>query len=123
MMQKFVVTMVSQATREWGSCARQASRMASEMESATLSGCPLVTHSEVKSLFSILFFLSFYKLYLKKKNRTPKIRCALLSNPHLSFAAGFGTLCKQVAGFHRAVPSTTLDKACMQFNTVFYTIF
>jgi len=30
-------------------------------------------------------------------------------------AAGFGTLNKQVAGFHRAVPSTTLDKACMQF--------
>ena len=30
-------------------------------------------------------------------------------------AAGFGTLKKQVAGFHRAVPSTTLDKACMQF--------
>ena len=36
------------------------------------------------------------------------------SNPHLSFAAGFGTLLSQVAGFHRAVPSTTLDKACMQ---------
>ena len=30
-------------------------------------------------------------------------------------AAGFGTLPKQVAGFHRAVPSTTLDKASMQF--------
>ena len=30
-------------------------------------------------------------------------------------AAGFGTLYKQVAGFHRAVPSTTLDKAYMQF--------
>jgi len=29
-------------------------------------------------------------------------------------AAGFGTLNKQVAGFHRAVPSTALDKACMQ---------
>ena len=39
----------------------------------------------------------------------------LLSNPHLSFAAGFGTTLSQVAGFHRAVPSTTLDKACMQF--------
>ena len=33
---------------------RQASRMASEMESATLSGWPLVTHSEVNSLFSII---------------------------------------------------------------------
>ena len=30
-------------------------------------------------------------------------------------AAGFGTLIIQVAGFHRAVPSTTLDKAFMQF--------
>ena len=39
-----------------------------------------------------------------------------VSNPHLSFAAGFGTLAlRQVAGFHRAVPSTALDKACMQF--------
>jgi hypothetical protein len=30
--------------------------------------------------------------------------------PHLSITAGFGTLLSQVAGFHRAVPSTTLDK-------------
>ena len=34
-------------------------------------------------------------------------------------AAGFGTLKNQVAGFHRAVPSTTLDKACMQFVIYF----
>ena len=74
-----------------------------------------------KSFFHFVFPFCLSKL--KKKNRTPKIRCALLSNPHLSFAAGFGTLYKQVAGFHRAVPSTTLDKACMQFNIVFYTIF
>ena len=33
-------------------------------------------------------------------------------------AAGFGTLNKQVAGFHRAVPSTTLDKAYMQFDHI-----
>ena len=33
-------------------------------------------------------------------------------------AAGFGTLFSQVAGFHRAVPSTTLDKACMQFGYI-----
>ena len=74
-----------------------------------------------KSFFHFVFPFCLSKL--KKKNRTPKIRCASVSNPHLSFAAGFGTLYKQVAGFHRAVPSTTLDKACMQFNTVFYTIF
>ena len=33
-------------------------------------------------------------------------------------ADGFGTLIIQVAGFHRAVPSTTLDKACMQFGII-----
>jgi len=33
-------------------------------------------------------------------------------------AAGFGTLKIQVAGFHRAVPSTTLDKASMQFVSI-----
>jgi len=40
-------------------------------------------------------------------------------------AAGFGTtqeesqsIPSQVAGFHRAVPSTTLDKACMQFDHI-----
>jgi len=33
-------------------------------------------------------------------------------------AAGFGTLTEQVAGFHRAVPSTTLDKASMQFQSI-----
>ena len=33
-------------------------------------------------------------------------------------AAGFSTLTEQVAGFHRAVPSTTLDKAGMQFGHI-----
>ena len=33
-------------------------------------------------------------------------------------AAGFGTTFSQVAGFHWAVPSTTLDKACMQFQYI-----
>jgi len=50
---------------------------------------------------------------------TPKIRCALSIESssfvcrriwHLSFC--------QVAGFHRAVPSTALDKACMQFQFI-----
>ena len=31
-------------------------------------------------------------------------------------AAGFGTLRLQVAGFHRAIPSTTLDKAYIEFR-------
>ncbi len=46
-----------------------------------------------------------------------------ISNPHLSFAAGFGTLAlNQVAGFHRAVPSTALDKAVCNF-LVYSTVF
>ena len=43
-----VVTMVSQATRLMGSSARSASRTASEIWSAILSGCPSVTDSELK---------------------------------------------------------------------------
>lgn len=35
-------------------------------------------------------------------------------------AAGFSTLFQQVAGFHRAVPSTALDKACMQFRILYH---
>ena len=35
-------------------------------------------------------------------------------------AAGFGTTHLQVAGFHRAVPSTTLDKALLiQFGSYY----
>ena len=44
----------------------------------------------------------------------------VISNPHLSFADGFGTLTKQVAGFHRAVPSTTLDKANVLYSVLLY---
>ena len=42
------MTSVSQATRPVGSSRRTASRMASEIWSAILSGCPSVTDSEVK---------------------------------------------------------------------------
>src|SRR4249920_745832 len=41
------LTRVSAATRERLSCARMASRTASEIWSATLSGCPSVTDSDV----------------------------------------------------------------------------
>ncbi|GAP60014.1 hypothetical protein AHiyo1_34380 [Arthrobacter sp. Hiyo1] len=46
---KPVVAMVSTATRDSGSAARSASRMASLIWSQILSGCPSVTDSEVKS--------------------------------------------------------------------------
>ena len=48
--------------------------------------------------------------------------CARIESSSL-VAAGFGTLIIQVAGFHRAVPSTTLDKACMQFAFFILSIF
>src|ERR1041384_3853853 len=44
-----VVTSVSQATRASGSGPRIASRTASEIWSAILSGCPSVTDSDVKT--------------------------------------------------------------------------
>src|SRR5688572_9714399 len=47
-----VVTSVSQATRAAGSSSRIASRTASEIWSAILSGCPSVTDSDVKSVRS-----------------------------------------------------------------------
>src|SRR5882757_2753827 len=49
-----VVTMVSQATRLVGSAARQWSRMASLIWSATLSGWPIDTDSLVKRYRSVL---------------------------------------------------------------------
>ncbi len=45
-----VVTRVSAATRAFLSWAMRASRMASEIRSASLSGCPSVTDSDVTSL-------------------------------------------------------------------------
>ena len=57
----------------------------------------------------------------QKNLHTPKDpMCASIESSSL-VADGFGTTFKgayatlQVAGFHRAVPSTTLDKASMQF--------
>src|SRR6266498_3547441 len=47
-MTRPVVRSVSQATRPLGSSARTASRIASEIWSASLSGCPSMTDSEVK---------------------------------------------------------------------------
>src|ERR1700720_3642376 len=49
-MTRPVVTIASQATRARGSLARIASRMASEIWSASLSGWPSVTDSEVKTV-------------------------------------------------------------------------
>ena len=48
-----VVTIVSQATLLFGSCASIASRIASDIWSATLSGWPIVTDSLVKRYLSV----------------------------------------------------------------------
>ena len=50
---------VSHATLLMGSCLMHSSRIASEMASHTLSGCPSVTDSEVNSLFSIVISFLF----------------------------------------------------------------
>src|ERR1700722_19838044 len=55
---------ISQATRLKGSSVRQASRMASEIWSAILSGWPSVTDSEVNK---IRFFVVAAKWFLLKK--------------------------------------------------------
>ena len=52
-----------------------------------------------------------------KKPHTEDPMCENIESSSL-VAAGFGTLFSQVAGFHRAVPSTTLDKAYMQFGYI-----
>src|SRR5260370_27625807 len=52
-MTRPVVMTVSQATRASGSLARIASRMASEIWSATLSGWPSVTDSDVNRLVAM----------------------------------------------------------------------
>src|SRR6266498_5723408 len=49
-----VVTSVSHATRPIGSSRRTASKIASEIWSAILSGCPSVTDSDVKKCLPLL---------------------------------------------------------------------
>src|ERR1700691_1020092 len=63
-----VLTSVSQATRPRGSAAMIASRIASEIWSATLSGCPSDTDSEVKEklvLMSLKSWLHVAKIIVK----------------------------------------------------------
>jgi hypothetical protein len=49
-----VVQVVSQATLACLSCAKIASKIASETQSQTLSGCPSVTDYDVKNLLAII---------------------------------------------------------------------
>src|SRR3989338_535804 len=63
-----VVVKHSTATREYGSCAISASRIASLHWSAILSGCPSVTLSDVKYSILTMFIphLFFYWLLISK---------------------------------------------------------
>ena len=57
----------------------------------------------------------FSQKYTKRKNAYIEDSMYASIESSSFVADGFGTTLTQVAGFHRAVPSTTLDKACMQF--------
>src|SRR6266516_4294037 len=78
-----VVTRVSQATRAVGSWANIASRIASDTWSATLSGCPSDTDSEVKMNFSAMtvdssrFYINFHTriILLTRKNIAMPLIC------------------------------------------------
>src|SRR5699024_12568476 len=55
---KPVVTTVSHATREFGSFSSNASKIASLILSAILSGCPSVTDSDENDVFSTILIYS-----------------------------------------------------------------
>src|SRR4030043_616324 len=63
---KPVLVAASHATREYGSCSRQASRIPSLIWSHILSGCPSVTDSEVNSKLGE--FINVLLIYASKKN-------------------------------------------------------
>ena len=96
-----VEAQVSQATRASGSWVRISSRMASEIWSQILSGCPSVTDSEVNRCLAINFVLhvcgeSCTASYTSIKfAQTKTLRTEALSVCTLifRFPAGFGTLC------------------------------
>ena len=83
-----VVVAVSQATRLMGSCAKRASRIASEMASHILSGCPSVTDSDVNNLLSMfssldnacLYFL-FCPVYHIRKGPHKRTNLSIIVNP------------------------------------------
>src|SRR3972149_11715353 len=66
-MTKPVLVAASQATREPGSCARQASTTASETWSQSLSGWPSVTDSDVnRSRGEVMKLVVIRRLLIKK---------------------------------------------------------
>ena len=117
-----VVAAHSHATREYGSTARCASSTLSLRISQTLSGCPSVTDSDVKSFFikneppfhivcpskrscsAVCAHFAFWQ------NKTPREKRDEDSIAHLSAnAAGIGTLrARRLPGFTGPVPQPLL---------------
>src|SRR5699024_3285484 len=102
-----VDTQVSQATRASGSWARISSRMASEIWSQILSGCPSVTDSDVKRCLAIDVYASTMQTvekFLKQKDtQNPKAPSVpLLSSGFPQDLAPYAHA--QVVGLHRACP-------------------
>src|SRR5713226_3677994 len=88
-----VVTRVSQATLPLGSCSSTASRTASEIWSAILSGCPSVTDSDVNMcrcrsdiVYRFSLHKSGYEEEAQKRYSCPVYRSAYVSaiNPKYS---------------------------------------
>ena len=111
------MVVVSQATLALGSCARILSKIASEIWSQILTGCPYVTDSEVKNRFAILFLLCcswvrvFVRQAIKKARQGRKFRYRLIFRH--TFDGGIGTATKncRLPGVTGPCPSTTLDKS------------
>ena len=80
-----------------------------------MSGCYTFGSKKSGVHFSVSFLFGEVPRN-KEKPHTEDPMCVKKIRSSSFVAAGFCTLYKQVAGFHRAVPSTTLDKACMQFS-------
>src|SRR5574341_855478 len=92
-----VLVAVSQATRERGSCSRQASNTASLIWSQSLSGCPSVTDSDVNIRLGEVIKVSLM-IYLREKRNCPfwdvkgqfTLRCSPSHLPEHP-SAGIGT--------------------------------
>ena len=79
--------------------------------SQILSGCPSVTDSEVKILSVVHILISFRRGHKKAPCPSRQSADSYLSLIFRFASPDLAPCCAQVAGFHRAVPSTTLDKA------------
>ena len=105
-----VVVQVSHATRLIGSCSINASRMASEMASHILSGCPSVTDSEVNNVMSLFIVNLLYHFGIYKGYRGLPVSIyppILQVNPSFSTIA-FNSSMNSFSGFCTSASSYSL---------------